>query len=143
MNEVNLLLSQNPKFKFVGIEFRETAKVYPYKTVLDVEVGDKVLVPCGDGVDQIIKMVSVVVVGDETPEVATGKKHKWIIQKVDMTHFKECLEVERTVTKELNALRTNRIRKEYLQHLETQIGDDGIKLLGDSISNLGGENVEA
>ncbi len=136
MNEVNLLLSQNPKFKFVEVRFRTGAKTYTYKTMLDVELEEFVLVPIyqdGDEDNAKIKMAKVVSIG-EIAHLSSSHNYRWIVQKVDMSHFEHCCEVEENVAKELSKVRAASLRKKLLDNLQEQVGEEGVKLLEASVN---------
>lgn len=68
-----------PKVRYVSVEFGESRRSYTYKTIHDLEVGDKVIVQAGD------RLSSATIVN---PDVSTPKfKCKWVIGKINYAQY--------------------------------------------------------
>jgi len=127
MNDINLFLAEaNEKFKIVVVKFPNTNKKYHYKTILNVEVGDLVIVDAPSGI-QILTAVEVIP-AIET-ELSYSMTIKWLVDKVDMQHYEECKQMEREATKTLNQLKYTRKRRELMQDLSADIGEDAVNLI--------------
>ena len=125
MSDLNLLLAeQNENFKIVKVTFPNTSKVYTYKTVIDLEKGDQVIVDAPSSGFTIVEVQEII------PAIETnldfGFNVKWIVSKVDTEQYDVCIVMERTVTKSLNKLKYSRRRTELIQDLENSIGSDGL-----------------
>jgi hypothetical protein len=72
--------------KCAQVKFKDTTTPYSFKTILDLEKGDSVVVDTINGL-QVAKVVKVT---DIVPSIAT----KWVISKVDLEGHKERLEKE-------------------------------------------------
>jgi len=125
MSDLNLLLAeQNENFKIVKVTFPTNGKQYTYKTVLDLEEGDNVIV------DSPNNGFVVVEVGEVIPAIETnldfGFNVKWIVSKVDTEQYEACIDMERQATKTLNQLKYSRRRKELIKDLEDVVGADGL-----------------
>lgn len=97
MNVVNLLLAQNlASFVFVKCRFASSPKLYTYKTTLSVLPGDLVIVHTNDE----FKSVEVVEVSTTQPELDSFD-YKWIVSKLDLTHYYEVTTKENNVKKAL------------------------------------------
>ena len=126
MSDLNLLLAeQNENFKIVKVTFPNTSKAYTYKTVLDIEKGNLVIV------DTPSSGFTIVEVQEVLPAIETnldfGFNVKWIVSKVDTEQYDACLTMERAVTKSLNKLKYSRRRHELIHDLECVIGLDGLE----------------
>ncbi len=136
MNNVNLLLSQNSDFKFVGVKFYEqlqrgqmpsldglSNKTYHYKTTLDLEVGDKVIVDTPSGELKIVEVVNI----KELHELEDDKiNYKWIVSKVDLEYYHKCKDTETEVKKQMNKMAFNKQREEYKAQLQERLGPDAL-----------------
>ena len=125
MNEVDAVLASNTKFQFYSCSFypHTATKHYNYKTTLDLEVGDEVLVETPSGELKVVRVEAVVDILDLTP----GIRYKWILQKVDRSVLENCRAVERDVAQ---ALAKSRAR-EQLAQIRAQLPDseDLVKLV--------------
>ena len=120
----NLLLSENEKFKVVAAKFvndlhNKMGRAYSFRSVHDLEVGDKAIVLDNAGELQIVVVV------DE--DLFNGIATKWIVQKIDMATYDNCVEVTRGVEKKLKALKRLRLRKELEESLSEILGEDGVE----------------
>lgn len=125
MSDLNLFLAEaNENFKIVVVQFPSSSKKYSYKTVLDIQEGDLVVVDAPSTGYTVLEAVEVI------PAIETELTHnfqlKWVVDKVNLTHYEECKQMEREATKTLNQLKYTRRRKELLTDLEGVIGADGI-----------------
>lgn len=134
MQEVNLILSENPSFKFVAVKFQHDngkyeSKVYTYKTHEDFEPGDLALVDHFGG----IKTVEVQKV--LRPHEVEGQfRFKWVVQKVDTTRYNELNDGEDQIINTLATHRANKLKSEMYKELTAEIGKKAIlelqKLVG-------------
>lgn len=132
MSDLELFLAEaNKDFKIVTVKFDSSktvkldTKTYTYKTVLDVQEGDKVVVDSPSSGMVIVDVIEAV------PAIETnldfGFQVKWIVSKVDVKNYEECKEIERKALKQINMLKYTNKRKELLHDLTEVIGEDGIK----------------
>ena len=119
------LLAENEDFKFAACTFQGASVRYTYKTLLDVEVGDFVLVDTASGV-QIVVVRDVLQIEDVD---AGAYEYKWIIGKVDWTHMKECEAMEEAVLKKLRAAQRKHIANQALTTMLTDEDADEVKKL--------------
>lgn len=114
MNNVDLILSQNEKFKFITVIFEPNAKQsYTYKTNLDVAVDDLVVVPANQ--NNTFKVVQVKSILD-LADVDFDGKIKWVASKLDLTNYDGCKAAE------LNVIR--HIRQKQLEEQRTKLVGD-------------------
>jgi len=131
MQEVNIIMSQNPAFNFVGVRFLEregclSHKTYYYKTVEQLAEGDQVVVAVG--ADLRFKVAEVVEI-DCMYKVDGTFKYKWIVQKIDSSTYEDCLKVEHEVSEALVKTRMNKIREEIGEQIKETIGKANYKNL--------------
>jgi hypothetical protein len=98
MSEVNKLLAKEHKtFKIVAVKFQNSNKIYNYKTMLPIDVGDSAVVDAPSG----FAVVTVLAI------MPTGSKDKfelkWLVSKVDTTHYELCQDIEAEAKLTLNA----------------------------------------
>jgi hypothetical protein len=132
MQELNLILGQNENFTFVTVVFDNQlevvdgigAKKYVYKTTLQLEKSDKVIVEA----DGRLKVVTVheVDVGGEI-DLTAYNGYKWIVDKIDLDYYNNCLEVERNVRRNLNKLKMAQLRKETEANMTELLGEEGVQ----------------
>ena len=125
MNDLNLLLAQNENFKFVEVVFNHTDKHYVYKTALDVEVGDSLVVEAPSGFKVV--EVKAVLKFNELCSSKRGIKLKWVVQKVDTTEYERCKKAENDAQQHLDTARVSKMREELEASLTQQIGADALK----------------
>lgn len=126
MSDLELFLAEtNKDFKIVTVKFDSSNKTYTYKTILDVQKGDKVIVDTPSSGMVIVDVVKAV------PALETslnfGFKIKWVVSKVDIEHYEECKKMERKALKQINTLKYTKEHKESLYNLAEVIGEDGFK----------------
>lgn len=81
----------------VKVKFSKNGEAYTYKTLLDLEPGQFVVVECRDAysIAKVIKM-------DETPDVLDESfELKWVVHPVDTARIDEIREEERRLSKQL------------------------------------------
>lgn len=123
MNLSDTFLTENPKFKFVSIVFAPYtgSKEYTYKTLLDIEVDDFVVVQTPSKEYQCVQVRTV-----EDPlevELISGVHYKWVVQKVDMAHYEECREMEKAVQLKLRKAESRK-RQQELRESATEFLTD-------------------
>ncbi len=112
--------------KTVGVRFREmgmlSPKTYTYKTMEDLEIGDKVVV---DSPKSGITVVEVFAVHDVCAlDVDSSYSYKWIIQKVDTEQYDSLNAREETFQKELMKIQQESVVKNAKQALAESMGID-------------------
>ncbi len=122
-NEINMLLAQNPDFKFVKVTFSPAAtKLYTYKTLENVEIGDQVIVDAPDKgfvavtVEKVCKLHEL--------ELNPHYAYKWVVQKVDTSTYEELVEKENEVKKVINESKTAALVNSMQEELKASIGSD-------------------
>lgn len=121
MSTLNIILAANPEFKFVRVQFNNSPKVYTYKTVLAIEVDDTVVVDTPTSGLTCAKVVEVA----KLEEVDLDRyDYKWIVQKVDLAHYEQVVEMSAQVKKTINDSRRAKIVKEAKQALVDNLGED-------------------
>lgn len=130
MQEVNLLLSEDKRFNFIGVRFSHNAhahceghynsKIYHYKTIEEFELGDFAVVDVS-GELKVVKVVEV----DCVCQIGSTK-YKWTVQKVDTTQYTNCLAVEEKLTVAINKLRIAQLRREVEDNLLEELGKTGL-----------------
>ena len=91
-------LYENPSFKFVTTVFAPYtgSREYTYKTLLDLETEDYVVVQTPNGEYKVVQ-VRTVCEPDEI-ELNPDIKYKWVIQKLEFEHYDAVLEKEASIT---------------------------------------------
>ncbi len=138
MNNANLLLSQNPNFKFVEVKFREeisknimpsldgeSSKSYTYKTTLDVKEDDLVIVHTPSGEYKVVRVVSV----KELHDVDNSFEYKWVVSKVDLDYYESCKRTESEIKKAVNRMTFDKQREEYKAQLQERLGKEAVLTL--------------
>lgn len=119
MNPHYLQTIMDETIKTVGVRFDKSvhAKTYTYKTRLDLEPGDDVLV-CVSGEFKIVYVVEV----HDVPNIDEHSRadYKWIVQKLDMSAYQDMLdedeEFKESTRKHLRMIR----RRQFLETLEPE-----------------------
>jgi hypothetical protein len=132
MHEVNVLLAENPDFKFVQVTFDEnnfpgTLKKYTYKTLEKVEIGDKVLVDSpssGFTVTTVSDVLSPMEIDFEVKY-----KYKWIVQVIDTVNYDQMVAVEKDLLALVNKSKNKRAIAIARQAILDEHGDDSTELL--------------
>ena len=109
MNEVNILLATNEKFKFVQVKFQDehnSQKRYTYKTTEDVEEGDYAIVFTPSNKYEVVKVISV-----HSPlevDFEVKYKYKWIVQVLDTDKYESNMALEKSILAEVNKSKNKR-----------------------------------
>lgn len=124
MKDINILLADNEDFKFVvGVFAPYTGqKGYTYKTVLDVEVDDFVIVETPSNGFQIVKVVEVASPFDI--DLNSNIKYKWVVDKLDLSHYEKCKEQEKALLQYVNRSKNKQAVEEAKQILVESLGKD-------------------
>lgn len=126
MSDLNLFLAEaNPDFKIVVVQFPTSSKNYHYKTILDVQPGDKVVVDAPSTGYTVLDVVEVIPALET--ELSYNFQIKWVVDKVDVEQYEKVQLMEREATKTLNQLKYTRRRKELLEDLKSEVGAEGIE----------------
>jgi len=127
------ILSENEKFRFISVVFAPYTgtKEYTYKTVLPLEEGDFVVVSTPNNQFQVVQVREVL----DPLEVALDPNvtYKWVVAKVDMTHYDECVEMEKELSAKLRKAEVRKRRQELkadvMEHLTDDERSEAIKLV--------------
>lgn len=122
---VQYVLAENEKFKFVACTFDTSSTRYTYKTTLDVEVGDILLVETNAGLAKVV----VRDILDITDVDLDAYEYKWVVQKVDFTYFEQCKEAEAAVLKVLREKQRRHVAKQAVDGLLTDDEHEQVKAL--------------
>lgn len=124
MNLSDTFLTENPKFKFVSIVFAPYtgSKEYTYKTLLDLEEGDFVVVQTPSKEYQCVQVRSVI--DPLEAELISGINYKWVVQKVDMAHYEECRDMEKQVQLKLRKAESRKRQQELRESAAEFLTDD-------------------
>jgi len=125
MNDTDLILAQSDKLQFVAVQFTGSTTLYTYKTTLQVQEGDYVVVLTPSGGLQVATVHGLVDMHDVTYEGYI----KWIVTVLDMNHYTECLEAEREVTATLAKAKRHKLVKEASAALSESLGLDPKELI--------------
>lgn len=116
----HILAEANENLKFVKVSFPSSDKLHTYKTTLDVEIDDNLVVPVG--MQEELKVVTVVDIVNVW-EIDDHIKYKWVVQKVDLEHYEDCKAKEQEAVVALNRLKYSKRRREMLNELEATLGE--------------------
>ncbi len=120
MNSINLLLSDNPNFKFVTVTFPDNPKSYTYKTFFDVEPEDIAVVKTPNGEFKCVTVVTVTPAAECDLNVQFHVK--WLVQVIDREPYRKAKEVEAKLQAELNKVAAKKQRDEAMSMLESNLG---------------------
>lgn len=115
------ILSENENFRFISVVFPPYTgeKEYTYKTVMPLEVDDYVVVSTPGNKFQVVKVRDVL--NPLEVEVDPAITYKWVVAKVDMTHYEECVAMEEQLAEQL--------RKAALRKRQAEIKSDVMEFL--------------
>lgn len=122
---LNLFLAQNENFKIVKVCFPSSTKQYAYKSILPVEPGDQVVIESPRDGLMVLEAVDVIP-GAECNDTLLNKATKWVVQKVNTSHYEEAQAMERELNKEINKLRAAKARKEMLETAREELGEEAV-----------------
>lgn len=123
MSTLNILLASNPSFKFVAVEFKNSQTPYIYKTTLDLEEGDTVVVDT-PRTGMTCVLVTKILKLEEVD--ATKYNYKWIVSKVDTDYYEKVLDMQAQVQKTINDSKRSKLVKEMKAQLAEEIGVDAV-----------------
>ena len=124
MSTLNILLASNPDFKFVTVVFKNAAQPYTYKTTLDVEEGDTVVVDTPRTGFTCVKITGIL-----KPEEVdlTAFEYAWVVSKVDLEHYEKVKEIQVQVNKVINDSKRAKLISEMKAQLVETVGEDTVK----------------
>lgn len=101
MRTENLIPLLQTGLKTIGVVFPNTSKHYTYKTLDTFKVGDKAIVE----VSGELRIVDVVAI-HKVPRIDTKSTYpyKWVVQRVDLDHYRAIREAEEAFVQELEDL---------------------------------------
>lgn len=126
MQKINLLLAAKSKnFNFVEVKFNDyeqTKKTYTYKTLEDFKKGDLAVVKSpfgGYGGLKVVEIHNVNIYPDNDVY-----RYKWIVQRLDLSNYNHCMDVEKNMLTTINALEFNKCVEEFRNEAEKALGAD-------------------
>jgi len=128
MNELDVLLARNADFKFLTVTFNTgyntsqsaSDKEYTYKTMLDIEVDDVLVVCVGD----VYKTVTVRKVIDAMARTDNRKNINWVVCKVDTASYEADIELQNRLQKKVTKALAKKRQKELEESLLDYMDDD-------------------
>ena len=124
----NLVTLLQEGINTVKVEFTTDGARYTYKTNLDLEVGDAVVVKVKNtGKLKVVRVVQV----DLDVDISQFEDFqiRWIVQKVDMDMYTQLCNRDKDMDKLISKLEVSEKRKELTALLKENLGKAGIKLL--------------
>lgn len=97
-------------------------RAYTFKTVLDLEEGDLVVVPHSSGDMKIVRVVAVH--AEPKIDLEADFDYAWTICKVDTSEYEKILEAESQAKTQLVKLEQQKLRAHALEGLQSLYGDD-------------------
>jgi hypothetical protein len=128
MKAVDIMLSNNENFKFVACVFAPYTgtRSYSYKTMLDLVVGDYVVVDTPSNGFQVVEVVGVVVAEDfDGPDIA----YKWVVCRVDLEQYKECQQLEAAIHKEIHKSKSRSVYAALKAELQSTVGEETVNAI--------------
>lgn len=127
------ILSENENFRFISVVFAPYTgiKEYTYKTVLPLEEGDYVVVSTPSNQYQVVQVRAVL----NPLEINIDPRitYKWVVAKVDMAHYNECVAMEATLSAQLHkaALRKRQqeLKNDVMEFLTEEERSAAVKLV--------------
>jgi len=128
MFEVNAIFASNPSFCFLQCAFANSARLYTYKALGEFAEGDKVLV---DSPSQGLVVVSVVKVLKPTQVdlQPTQFEYKWVVQKVDFTHFNSLVELEAEMRAKITKTKIEKEQQKLIEQLHDTLPEEQVQEL--------------
>lgn len=142
MKEVTALLCANKEFKFIAVKFETNntssgwSKPYTFKTLLDVKIEDKVVVPVTRDGELKFKIASVIEVLLPYQIDFDGVTHAWVASILDFSVYEECIEAEKKMVLQLNMAKAKQLQDESVKLLEESVGSKVMGALKDIVKKL-------
>jgi hypothetical protein len=134
MSIIDAVLADNEQFKFLSCTFAPYTgtKTYHYKTMLDIDVGDHVVVYVPNSASyQVVEVKEVHSFFDL--ELRDDIEYRWVVQKVDSKTYLESIEKEKELASTLRKATHRKARKELtatvLEHLDATERETVTKLV--------------
>ena len=123
-NLADTFLAENENFKYISCVFAPYTgeKEYTYKTLLDVEENDFVVVQTPSKEYQIVQIRSIIDPMEFDP--IHGVRYKWAMQKLDTEHYDSCVEMEKQVNKKLRTAEVRKRQEELKESASIYLKDD-------------------
>lgn len=116
MNQENIILMQNPDFKFVGVVYlnknTDETRVYIYKTLDAIELDETVLVK----VNNYIVQAKVVEFPKHT-SISSSVNYQWVYSRIDTRMHDSGIALEEKVREILYDSGVEKLRKELLENI--------------------------
>lgn len=129
MFEVNAILaSENTAFKFVKVAFSDyptnNSKLHTYKTTLEVEEGDSVIVNTPSEGFKVVKVHEVLDITEV--EQNPGFSYKWVVDRINVKNYEKCVDAEKSMAKEIRAAMQAKRLKELQDQMAERIGAENM-----------------
>ncbi len=125
MSDINLLLAQNPDFKFVKCSFGPTSnQLYTYKTLEAVEAGQFVVVDTPKRGMQVVEVVKVC----KLHEIKLNPliDYRWLVQVIDRAKYDDVVNRENEAQEVLNSAKTKVLVTQMQEELKSSIGQEAL-----------------
>ena len=111
-NLSDTFLAENENFKYISCVFAPYTgtKEYTYKTLLDIEANDFVVVQTPSKEYQVVQVRSIIDPLEFEP--ITGVRYKWVIQKLDTEQYDKCVAMEKEVNTKLRKAEVRKRQQE-------------------------------
>ena len=128
MNPTYIHTLIDPSIRTIGVQFFNemnrdgslSPKIYTYKTRLELEEGDLVVVKSPHGY-KVVKVVRI----DEVPNINPDDKHtfKWALQKVNQEDYEQSVEDDLTLENKLRLKEREATRARLSEAISEKYGD--------------------
>ena len=126
MNEVNVLLADNPNFKFVSVLFAPFTgrNTYTYKTFFDVQPEDYVVIDTPSKGLSVVQVQEVLSPAEVDFDVSYN--YKWVVSQIDTEAYLKATELEKKVLAKVNKSKNKRAMKEAQEMIMSGLDADTI-----------------
>lgn len=124
MNLVDTFLTDNENFKFVSVVFAPYTgtREYTYKTLLDLQEEDFVVVQTPNNGYQVVQVREVM--EPLEAEVQDNINYKWVVQKIDFEDYNACKDMEKQLMKKLKKAEARKRQQELRESASTFLSDE-------------------
>lgn len=122
----NLLLSDNPNFRIVEIQFdKYTDRNYYYKTFdASLQAEQRIIVDAPSTGLTAVTIISVMTYDEYVERMGDRKALKWVVGTIDTTKYEQCKELEAKMTKVITDGERRKARAAVMDELTLSLTDD-------------------
>lgn len=123
-NSVDILLMDNPEFKFVSVVFAPYTgkKEYSYKTFFELKEEDFIIVETPSNGLQVVQVRSIIDPADMDFEA--GIHYKWVVCPIDLEPYKKAKALEKELRKTVNRSKSKRAMVEAREQIFASLGEE-------------------